>query len=166
VWFNAIDGVTPDDVWAGGWRKGRENGFVGGQIFLAHWDGSAWTQIPAPVSSGSGSEITGIKAIADDDVWFVGSWIVDSGWAALALHWNGSSLELVETPFPGARQRRRHVARAVCAALGRQRVGSRAGRADAGKPDRVRCAAAARRKPQTMSTPAAAGSPAAKATAR
>ncbi|HJT97467.1 MAG TPA: hypothetical protein VJ696_04060 [Rhodanobacteraceae bacterium] len=101
VWFNAIDGVAPDDVWAGGWRNGQTtDGFVGGQVFLAHWDGHEWTQIPAPVSTGSGSEIAGIKAVASDDVWFVGSWIADSGWQALALHWNGSSLELVETPFP------------------------------------------------------------------
>ncbi|HKE48987.1 MAG TPA: hypothetical protein VKB52_13065 [Rhodanobacteraceae bacterium] len=101
VWFNAIDGVAPDDVWAGGWRDGRTaNGFFGGQIFLAHWNGSEWTQIDAPVSTGSGSEIAGIKAIAPDDVWFVGSWIADEGWQALAMHWNGSSLELVETPFP------------------------------------------------------------------
>jgi len=101
AWFNAIDGVAPDDLWAGGWRDGQtSNGFFGGQIFLAHWDGTAWTKIDAPVSTGSGSEITGIKAIAPDDVWFVGAWIADDGWKALALHWNGSSLELVDTPFP------------------------------------------------------------------
>lgn len=101
VWFNAIDGVAPDDIWAGGWRDGQtSNGFFGGQVFLAHWDGTAWTQIPAPVSTGSGSEIAGIKAVAPDDVWFVGSWIADEGWQALALHWNGSSLERIEMPFP------------------------------------------------------------------
>jgi len=102
VWFNAIDGVAPNDVWAGGWRNGQTtDGFVGGQIFLAHWDGSAWTQIPAPITTGgSGSEIAGIKAIASDDVWFVGSWINGSSWEALAMHWNGSTLEMVETPFP------------------------------------------------------------------
>jgi hypothetical protein len=102
VWFNAIDGVAPDDLWAGGWRNGQtQDGFSGGQIFLAHWDGDAWTQVPAPITSnGSGSEIAGIKAFAPDDVWFVGSWIDASSWEALALHWDGSSLELVETPFP------------------------------------------------------------------
>jgi hypothetical protein len=101
AWFNAIDGVAPDDLWAGGWRDGQtSNGFFGGQIFLAHWDGTAWTEIDAPVSTGSGSEITGIKAVAPDDVWFVGAWIADDGWKALALHWNGASLELVDTPFP------------------------------------------------------------------
>lgn len=101
VWFNAIDGVTPDDLWAGGWRDGQTStGFFGGQIFLAHWDGNAWTQVPAPVSSGSGSYIGGIKAVAPDDVWFVGAWIADDGWKALALHWNGSTLEMVDTPFP------------------------------------------------------------------
>jgi len=102
VWFNAIDGVAPDDVWAGGWRDGRTtDGFFGGQLFVAHWDGTAWTQIPAPVTTGgSGSHVTGIKAIAPDDVWFVGSWIDGSSWEALAMHWNGSTLEIVDTPFP------------------------------------------------------------------
>ena len=102
VWFNAIDGVAPNDVWAGGWRTGQTtDGFVGGQIFLAHWDGTAWTQIPAPITTGgSGSEISAIKAIAADDVWFVGAWINGSSWEALAMHWNGSALELVATPFP------------------------------------------------------------------
>jgi len=102
VWFNAIDGVAPNDVWAGGWRNGQtEDGFAGGQIFLAHWDGSEWTQIPAPITTGgSGSEIAGIKAAASDDVWFVGSWINGSSWEALTMHWNGSSLEIVTAPFP------------------------------------------------------------------
>lgn len=102
VWFNAIDGAAPDDVWAGGWRYGtNQDGFAGGQLFLAHWDGSEWRQVDAPVTSGgSGAEITGIHAIASDDVWFVGSWITDSGWPALAMHWDGSSLQIVETPFP------------------------------------------------------------------
>jgi hypothetical protein len=103
VWFNAIDGVAPNDVWAGGWRKGQsQDGFVGGQIFLAHWNGNEWTQVPAPVTTnGSGSEITGIKAIAADDVWFVGSWI-EGTWGSLALHWNGSTLERFDTPFPAS----------------------------------------------------------------
>lgn len=102
VWFNAIDGVAPDDAWAGGWRRGQnQEGFVGGQLFLAHWDGDAWQQVDAPVTSGgSGAEITAIKAFASDDVWFVGSWITPQGWPALAMHWDGSSLSIIETPFP------------------------------------------------------------------
>lgn len=102
VWFNAIDGVAPDDVWAGGWKKGRtQDGFVGGQLFVAHWDGAAWAEVPAPVTNGgSGAEVAGIKAVAADDIWFVGSWIDETGWPALAMHWNGSTLEIVDTPFP------------------------------------------------------------------
>jgi len=102
VWFNAIDGVTPNDVWAGGWRKGlTQDGFVGGELFVAHWDGTSWTQVPAPITNGgSGAEVAGIKAIAPDDVWFVGAWIDGSNWPALAMHWNGSTLEIVDTPFP------------------------------------------------------------------
>ena len=102
VWFNAIDGVAPDDMWAGGWKDAQTlDFFFGGEIFLAHWDGHEWTEVPAPVTTGgSGAEITGIKAIAPDDVWFVGAWIDGGNWPALALHWNGSSLEMAETPFP------------------------------------------------------------------
>ncbi len=102
VWFNAIDGVAPDDLWAGGWKDGRtQDGFFGGQLFIAHWNGEEWVEVQAPVTNqGSGAEVAGIKAIAPDDVWFVGSWISDGQIPALALHWNGSSLEMVETPFP------------------------------------------------------------------
>ncbi|MGH8172669.1 MAG: hypothetical protein ACREPX_05955, partial [Rhodanobacteraceae bacterium] len=102
VWFYAIDGAAPDDIWAGGWRDGRTtDGFFGGQLFVAHWDGETWTQVPAPITTaGSGAYVAGIKAIAPDDVWFVGNWIDGGSWPALAMHWNGSTLELVDVPFP------------------------------------------------------------------
>jgi len=102
VWFNAIDGIAPDDVWAGGWKAGQsQDGFFGGQLFVAHWDGEQWTEVPAPVTNaGAGAEVSGIKAVAVDDVWFVGAWNSDGQWPALALHWNGSTLEMAEVPFP------------------------------------------------------------------
>ncbi|HEY6940937.1 hypothetical protein [Dokdonella sp.] len=102
VWFNAIDGVASDDVWAAGWKDGRSDDFYfGGQLFLAHWDGEAWTEVAAPPThAGAGAEVAAIKALATDDVWFVGSWVSGGQWPALALHWNGVSLEQVATPFP------------------------------------------------------------------
>ncbi|MEO8461048.1 MAG: hypothetical protein ABI451_11010, partial [Dokdonella sp.] len=102
VWFNAIDGFSSNDVWAGGWKRGQSvGGFVGGQLFVAHWNGQSWTEIPAPrTDGGTGARVVGIKAIASDDVWFVGDWITPTGWPALAMHWNGSSLQIVPTPFP------------------------------------------------------------------
>jgi len=102
VWFNAIDGIASDDVWAAGWKDGQSDDFYfGGQLFIAHWDGHAWTEVAAPrTHSGTGAEVAGIKVVAADDVWFVGSWIAGGQWPALALHWNGASLELADTPFP------------------------------------------------------------------
>jgi hypothetical protein len=102
VWFNAIDGVAPDDLWAGGWKDGLTTDFFfGGELFIAHWNGTEWVEIPAPVTTaGSGVEIAGIKAIAPDDVWFVGTWIEGGQLPALALHWDGSSLTMVDLPFP------------------------------------------------------------------
>jgi len=102
VWFNAIDGVAPDDLWAGGWKDAQTTDFFfGGELFLAHWNGTEWIEVPAPVTTaGAGVEIAGIKAIAPDDVWFVGTWIENGRWPALALHWDGTSLTMADLPFP------------------------------------------------------------------
>lgn len=104
VWFNAIDGVAPDDLWAGGWKDALTTDFFfGGELFVAHWNGSEWVEIPAPVTTaGSGVEIAGIKALAPDDVWFVGTWIEGGQLPALALHWDGTSLSRVDLPFPAS----------------------------------------------------------------
>jgi hypothetical protein len=105
----AVDASGPDDVWAAGSYTAQNlAGFSGTQILVLHWDGTSWSQAPAPNSwVGSGNYVTAIEVVAEDDVWFVGDWLAQSvpgggvTNAALAMHWDGSSFTIHETPYPG-----------------------------------------------------------------
>lgn len=111
--LQAVGGSAPDDLWAAGnySRQHPNNGHIGPQILLLHWDGSTWTQVPEPIpqftymASSSGSRIQDIVAFASDDVWFFGWWSGDQFTNAgpLALHWNGSSIQIVDiAPLPNS----------------------------------------------------------------
>jgi hypothetical protein len=56
----AVEAVSPDDVWAAGdMRVQGPDGFLGTQIMIQRWNGSAWTLFPAPMTSGgSGTSST------------------------------------------------------------------------------------------------------------
>ncbi|MGE0143611.1 MAG: hypothetical protein AB7I19_07415 [Planctomycetota bacterium] len=98
----AVGGAAPNDVWAAGSysRQSPTNGHIGPQIFLLHFDGNSWRQVPEPlprfsyIASSSGSHIRRIVAHASNDVWFFGWWSGDELTSAgpLVLHWDGSSI--------------------------------------------------------------------------
>jgi|GEM_PF-2603051 len=71
VSLNAIAAIAPDDIWAVGYRRG------GGALAL-HWDGRAWTNVPAP-----GSKLTSISALSSDNIWAAGGDRV--------IHWDGKA---------------------------------------------------------------------------
>lgn len=111
--LNAVDGVSPNDVWAGGGvlvSLPGGMGWLGNQALALHWDGASWTSIPTPVpfsSVGSGSaemSINDLVAIASNDVWFVGERtevLPQSGGTTivpgLLMHWNGSGFTLFDS---------------------------------------------------------------------
>ncbi|CAG1010700.1 hypothetical protein PHYC_03906 [Phycisphaerales bacterium] len=76
-----IAATGPNDVWAIG---GSDAG-----VFLMHWDGSAWTEMPPPPNSGGS-----IAAVGPDDLWV-------SGWSGY-WHWDGSTWTEVPTTVPGS----------------------------------------------------------------
>ena len=100
VW--AIDGSSRRDVWAGGativndaWR-----------MVMLHWDGRAWTRVPAPlplpVDAFDGDlRLTAIAASAPDDVWAVG-FAFPFGQQSFAMHWDGSRWSVVNPSVPDA----------------------------------------------------------------
>lgn len=102
VTFDAVHASGPNDVWAAGGRRVQgPDGFLGTHIYVARYNGSSWTVMNTPLTSGgSGSHVQDIEVIAEDDVWFFGDYISGSGWPALAMHWNGSSFTVHTTPFP------------------------------------------------------------------
>jgi hypothetical protein len=108
--LSGIDAVAPDDVWAGGERRGDAGGLsVGAWIMVQHWDGSSWELVDVPEPPGgvsinfSGPRIHDVLALAEDDVWFGGQWGEPNAhgsvtWRPLAMHWDGSGMEIFDTP--------------------------------------------------------------------
>lgn len=102
VFFSAVDASGPNDVWAAGGKLAQgPDGFVGTHIYVARYDGSSWTVMNTPLTTGgSGSHVQDIEVLGPNDVWFFGDYISGSSWSALAMHWNGSSFTIHTTPFP------------------------------------------------------------------
>ena len=104
--FECVAAVAPDDVWAaGGQRIVGPDGYVGTHLMVQRWDGSQWSIVPAPMTSGgSGNFVDDIEVIAPDDIWFVGDWLElpptsAAEKRALAMHWDGSGFTVHDTPF-------------------------------------------------------------------
>lgn len=101
VFLWAVDALGPNDVWACGDKFVQgPAGFQGSHMLVMHWDGSSWTVMDTPIFDGGGDILLGVTAIAPDDVWFFGDAINQTGNPdlAIALHYNGSTFELVPVP--------------------------------------------------------------------
>lgn len=106
--LDAVEMIAPNDVWAGGWQyKQDAAGYVGPHLFVIHWDGAHWTEIPTPMPAtlgtqgGSGEFIHGIDAAGPNDIWFVGEWVeaLQGIRPALAMHWDGSGFTMHPMPL-------------------------------------------------------------------
>ncbi len=98
----AVHALADDDAWAVG-AKGGDGGGVGGSPVLAmHWDGSSWTEFPAPAVGDRQNHLESVSMVATDDVWAVGDHqnIVQSplGFHATTLHWDGSTWSEIVNP--------------------------------------------------------------------
>jgi hypothetical protein len=93
-----VDGVAPDDLWAVG--HADVTAFVGSVSLAEHWDGSAWTRVRTPNigTTTTFNDLTGVAAVAPDDVWAVGTLEDDSHgsrFRALIQHWDGTRWRIV-----------------------------------------------------------------------
>jgi len=97
--INGADATGPNDVWAVG--SVGQPFQISRQIEIEHWDGNAWSFVPAEQTS-SDDLLDGVVAIAPDDAWAVGS--TRSGGArrdrALIEHWDGQQWRSVPIPDP------------------------------------------------------------------
>ena len=88
-----VSGTSPSDVWAVGFRVIQQGEHVSFAPLIEHWDGRQWSlNINIP-----GQSLHGVKAIAPNDAWAVGT----DGARQIILHWDGSSWGQVPTPSPG-----------------------------------------------------------------
>ncbi|KAA2255230.1 hypothetical protein F0L68_28835 [Solihabitans fulvus] len=98
----AVDGVAAvgaNDAWAVGDVVALGGTPVG--TLVEHWDGVAWSVVPAP-SPAVYPVLTGVTARAANDVWAVGYGPTQAGGQsqAVTLHWDGTAWSTV--PAPGS----------------------------------------------------------------
>jgi hypothetical protein len=72
------------------------------KTLILHWNGTRWSRVPSPNRSPVSNELTGVYAIAADDVWAVGTYLqpVNHGSInkTLTEHWNGKKWSVVASP--------------------------------------------------------------------
>jgi len=94
--LNAVSASSATDVWA----VGAENptGAAHHDPIAAHYDGTAWTIVPTPATTGGSKSILfGVADLAPNNVWAVGR---SEGNRALLEHWTGSAWSIVTAPVP------------------------------------------------------------------
>lgn len=91
--LEAVDGVSPTDVWAVG--HADVPNFVGSTSLIEHWDGTAWRIVKSPSDGvmAHANDLTGVVAVSATNVWAVGTLKRSSRGVTLydpiVLHWDG-----------------------------------------------------------------------------
>ena len=96
--LNAVSAAAANDVWAVG--SVNQTGFAHTDPLAAHWDGSAWTIVPTPSTTGGAKSILfGVANLGTANAWAVGR---SEANRALIEHWDGSAWTIVPSPNPAA----------------------------------------------------------------
>jgi hypothetical protein len=96
-----IVAITSSDVWAVGTHTIHISGTTAERTFTEHWNGSAWSVIPAAnvVTGTSSNWFNAVAAAAPNDVWAGGVHCdaSNSSCGTLLEHWNGQQWSVVPT---------------------------------------------------------------------
>ncbi len=94
--LNAVSAAATNDVWAVG--STNRTGFAHTDPLAAHWDGTSWTIVPTPATTGGSKSILfGVANLGGGNAWAVGR---SEANRALIEHWNGSSWTIAPSPNP------------------------------------------------------------------
>jgi hypothetical protein len=98
--LDAVTAIAPDDAWAAGsWAKTPLTGVT--TALVEHFDGSRWRRVDTP-NLLRRTGISGLSAMASDDVWAVGLTQDDLHTLPVIEHYDGSSWSALGSPFiPG-----------------------------------------------------------------
>jgi hypothetical protein len=105
IFLTGMAATSASDVWAVG---SVTVGFSLRDIpLIMHWDGTAWSQVPAPDPSAPdddlGTGLSSVSAVSPSDAWAVGSSDELSSTAStVTMHWDGHSWTVVPSPDPAA----------------------------------------------------------------
>jgi hypothetical protein len=96
--LNAVSPAAAGDVWAVG--STNQTGFAHTDPLAAHWDGTSWTIVPTPATTGGSKSILfGVANLGGANAWAVGR---SEANRALVEHWTGAAWTIVPTPDPVA----------------------------------------------------------------
>jgi hypothetical protein len=96
--LNAVSAAAANDVWAVG--STNRIGFAHTDPLTAHYDGTSWTTVPTPATTGGAKSILfGVANLGGGNAWAVGR---SAGNRALVEHWTGSAWTIVPAPDPVA----------------------------------------------------------------
>ncbi|HEY3209566.1 MAG TPA: hypothetical protein VGL18_07175 [Actinomycetota bacterium] len=98
--FNSLSRVTAlssTDAWAVGMQISAPGDLFTINTLAEHWDGSAWSEVPTPTSFEGW--LSGIHALAANDIWAVGSVFEDPIESSpIVEHWDGAAWNVVPSP--------------------------------------------------------------------
>jgi hypothetical protein len=85
------------------WAVGRYNNGdpSADKTLIAHWNGTAWKQVPSPNPSVGVNILTGVAATSASNAWAVGYGSIAMSDQTLIAHWNGTAWKQVPSPNPG-----------------------------------------------------------------
>jgi len=100
----AVVALSPNDVWAVGSYQNAKNGYEQPQkTLIEHWDGTRWKVVASPNANAFFNSLTGLTALAPDDIWAVGSQGAVAGTSqTLVEHWDGTRWRIVPSPNGGS----------------------------------------------------------------
>ena len=99
-YIQGVAAISSHDVWAVGYREGIGPSTEGPKPLALHWDGAAWTMVPAADPGTLYSGFTAVAGTSSDDVWAVGFTATGEKGGTLAEHWDGSTWTVLDTPSP------------------------------------------------------------------
>jgi hypothetical protein len=103
--LSGISALSPGDIWAVGSVTTVVGTTVQIRTLTEHWSGTAWSIVPSRNATNS-NLLTGVAAVAANNVWAVGDTITTDGTnqpdRTLIEHWNGSAWSVVASPSPAS----------------------------------------------------------------
>jgi hypothetical protein len=103
--LGGISARSPSDIWAVGSVTTVVGTTVQTRTLAEHWNGTAWSIVPTRNATTS-NLLTGVAAVAANNVWAVGYTITTDGSnqpdRTLIEHWNGTAWSVVASPSPAS----------------------------------------------------------------
>ena len=97
AFFTSVTSVASNDVWIAGWATAPDGAHI--DPLFEHWNGTAWSIVPASVPVPGFFEVEKISADSANDIWAVGR----NGQSTptvqpFSFHWNGTTWSQVAVP--------------------------------------------------------------------